>query len=201
MGLPESDYRPFFVPENERTTEISSELKEEFHRLLSEGGILTRSGNILPVNAGEILPRLPETTYDSLQVMPVQKITFKKLRPIISDALDVEGVTSNRQAYIFNRNAIKRLSYQEFSRKGIVPTIIGYDGSYTSLWADGHFPIAMAERTKRVLGQEGHHGSHYRFTSIILKEFSDNEGLGSMSSPKAQEALDRTNKPIQPMLL
>ncbi len=201
MGLPESDYRPFFVPETERTTEINSELKEEFHHLLSEGGIITRSGNILPVNAGEILPRLPEASYESLQIMPVQKTTFKKLRPVISGIIDIERAASNNQAYIFNRNAIKRLSYKEFRRQGIVPTIIGYDGSYTPLWVDGHFPTAMTERTKRVLGQEGHPGSYYRFTALILKEFADNEGLGSMSSPKAQEELSRANKPIQPMLL
>lgn len=160
-----------------------------------------RSGNILPINASEFLPQLPKIIYESLQIMPVQKITFRKIRPIISNALNVEGVASNRQAYIFNKNAIKRLSYKEFSRKGMAPTIIGYDGSYTSLWADGHFTIAMAERTKRILGQEGHPGSHYRFTSDILKEFADNEGLGSMSSPKAQEALNRINQSMQPMLL
>lgn len=38
MGLHESDHRPFWVPETERTTEINTELKEEFYRLLSDGG-------------------------------------------------------------------------------------------------------------------------------------------------------------------
>ena len=178
-----------YIIETSRTKELREELKEEFRTLLQEGGVITRRGTILALPITEVIPEMPRPIQDQLEINRVAKVNLNQIKSILTQEIDVSHSASVK-GYVFAPNAIERLSYRTWKGGSVLPCMIGFNGGVVMpQTSEQHFPTAFKSRAEMVIRHEGIQGSHFRFSALILKELSDEYGLGHEHSEKARKAI------------
>lgn len=189
MGHEALSERHQYIIETSRTKELREELKGEFMTLLQEGGVITRRGTILALPITDVISEMPRPIQDQLEISRVAKVNLNQIKSILNREIDVSHSRSVK-GYVFAPNAIERLSYRTWKGGSILPCMIGFNGGIVMPQTDEqHFLAAFKNRTEMVIKHEGILGSHFRFTTSILKELSDEYGLGHEQSEKARKAI------------
>jgi len=187
MGLAETSARPLFVPETERVQQIRDQLTEDFTHILTLGGLVTGNGTEITQPSGTVIDMLSPELAAQAEKQRVLKLNRSHIKVPLGAHVPLKSLSSTR-FYLFTPDAIEGLAYQESRSGNIMPQFVNTDRSITLPHTyDNHFAQFFASRVKRVIRHEEIGGSYYRFAARILKDVSNDKGLGLISGKKAQD--------------
>lgn len=175
--------------ENPRLTQLKGLLTAQFETTLSDGAVLTSQGLKIVSPLHDVIGHFPEHIRFELEAKQALNVPFRLVSAAINETVSVSRQHRLR-VYVIAPGTDARLGYELEKGGAITPVIVGPDGTKTKgdIFHSGVFS-GFVRTTENIFHAESLPGSFRRFTTEILRDIADANGLGRL--PNRTEVLVR----------